>query len=521
MIENHLASLIQYALRKNLITQRDVVFIQNQFMALFNLNADFLAQHAINQEITHLAEYPDEILDDIYTYLSTSPNHLYNWLQGNFEHICCYLMGLLTPAPSIVEAQFNHLYQVHGADAALQYFYQLSKDNFYIRSAALKNNLKWSYTSSYGDMQITINLAKPEKDPRQIALLKFKPSLASAYPQCVLCKENEGYVGNLAEPSSLAPARFNHRLITLTLNHQRWFLQYSPYMYYNEHTIIFSDIHRAMYTCENSFLAMFDFVDQFPRYFIGSNADLPIIGGSILNHDHFQGGDYTFPLESATMKAQVSFNKYPLVKAHIMQWPISTIRLVGTRQSLLALANEILCHWRSYSNIKDNIYANTAGINHNGLTFILRYNQTQDNYTLYLMLRNNRTSDTFPDGIFHAHPHLHHIKKENIGLIEAAGLAILPGRLATELAQISALLKSFSSEAKFTINQNLMLHEEWIDELSLQIKQNRHQNSDIDLFLRNEVAKKFVHVLECCAVFQGNRLSSWNDFLQQLDAYCV
>jgi UDPglucose--hexose-1-phosphate uridylyltransferase len=521
MIEVYLASLIHYAVAKKLLDWRDVTIIKNHLIGLFELDVDIPLADVDN--LTIIPEYPDQILEDIYHYLSKHPNYLYRFLDGDFDKISCYLMGLVTPLPSVIESNFYDLVNNKQVVLALKYFYQLSLNNFYIKLSALKNNRHWQYQSRYGTIELTINLAKPEKDPRQIAMLKSsQEATTNSYPQCILCKENEGYLGDLTKLPKPKPARFNHRLITLTLNHQKWFFQYSPYMYYNEHSIVFSECHRDMLTHQDSFLAMFDFVTQFPHYFIGSNADLPIIGGSILNHDHFQAGNYIFPIESATNKAAIVFNDYPQARGYILNWPLTVMKLIGNKADLINLATTILHSWRSYTSVKDNLYAYTAQINHNGLTSILRNNQ-DDSHTLYLMLRNNRTSDEFPDGIFHPHQGLHHIKKENIGLMEAAGLAILPGRLNRELEIIEDILRKSIAENEIvdTLKQ-VSLHQEWLTELDAKFADNGRDIADLNPFLANQVAERFIEVLECCAVFNDSArfMLSWQDFLSGINADC-
>ncbi|UUZ82323.1 UDP-glucose--hexose-1-phosphate uridylyltransferase [Paenibacillus sp. P26] len=347
------------------------------------------------------------------------------------------IMGMLMPRESELVRRFWTTAKTEGAERATDDFYRLCIDSNYIPMARIRKNLYWLAPTEYGELEITVNLSKPEKDPKEIAMLRSAPQ--SHYPKCLLCIENVGYAGRLNHP-----ARQNLRVIPLELSGDPWFFQYSPYVYYNEHSIIFDREHRPMTISKDSFGRSLDFIDQFPHYFIGSNADLPIVGGSILNHDHFQGGRHVFPMEKAPVEESFSHPDYPGLKLGIVKWPMSVIRISShSRTQLLKVAGDILDVWKQHSDPENEIYAFTErdGVRtpHHTITPIARNNATGE-YEMDLVLRDNRTSDEFPDGIFHPHPELHHIKKENIGLIEVMGLAILPGRLKGELEQIARRL---------------------------------------------------------------------------------
>ncbi|MBQ5390634.1 MAG: UDP-glucose--hexose-1-phosphate uridylyltransferase, partial [Clostridia bacterium] len=330
------------------------------------------------------------------------------------------LMGLLTPAPREVIDMFTALYS-ESPEAATDYYYKLSRDTDYIRTYRVKKDLRWVYESDFGALDITVNLSKPEKDPKAIAAARN--AVKSAYPKCALCHENEGYAGHLN-----AAARQNHRTIPITINNSQWYMQYSPYVYYNEHCIAFNGEHTPMKIDRAAFGKLLDFVTLFPHYFLGSNADLPIVGGSILSHDHFQGGKYEFAMTKAPLEKELTFKGFEDVEAGIVKWPLSTIRLCGPdRERIIELADKILGAWRGYTDADAFVFAETNGEPHNTITPIAR--RRGDKYELDLVLRNNITTEEYPLGVYHPHAELHHIKKENIGLIEVMGLAVLPSRL--------------------------------------------------------------------------------------------
>ena len=337
--------------------------------------------------------------------------------------------------------------------AATDYFYKLSRDSDYIRRYRIKKDLKWTAETEYGTLDITVNLSKPEKDPKAIAAAKLAKQ--SGYPKCLLCKENEGYAGRINHP-----ARQNHRIIPVTINQSDWFFQYSPYVYYNEHCIVFHGEHKPMKIERATFAKLLDFVSQFPHYFVGSNADLPIVGGSILSHDHFQGGNYEFAMAKAPVEREISFVGFEDVKAGIVKWPMSVIRVsAADKERLIALADKILSAWRGYTDEEAFVFAETDGEPHNTITPIAR--RRGGDYELDLVLRNNITTAEHPLGVYHPHAKLHHIKKENIGLIEVMGLAVLPARLKNEMADLE---QAILDGASIRTDEVLAKHADWVEE---------------------------------------------------------
>ena len=397
------------------------------------------------------------------------------------------LMGVLTPFPHEVRRKFSELY-AQSPESATAWYYQFSQDTNYIRRDRIQKDRKWTYDSKYGTLDVTINLSKPEKDPRAIAAAKLAPQ--TDYPKCQLCSENEGYAGRLNHP-----ARQNHRLIPVTIAGSQWYLQYSPYVYYNEHCIVLNRRHTPMKIDRACFCKLFDFVKQFPHYFVGSNADLPIVGGSILSHDHFQGGNYEFAMAKAPVEEPVEFAGFGDVKAGIVRWPMSVIRLsCPDSDRIIQLADKILSAWRAYSDPSVSVYAETEGTPHNTITPIAR--KRGENFELDLVLRNNLTTEEHPLGLFHPHARLHHIKKENIGLIEVMGLAVLPSRLKTELA---GLREAILDRADIRGDEALAKHADWVDGLRERYSFTRENTEDI---LFREVGAVFEQVLEDAGVFK-------------------
>lgn len=395
------------------------------------------------------------------------------------------LMAALTPFPHEVRDRFREKYAV-SPQAATEWYYSFSKATNYIRTDRIKKDRKWIYEGKYGALDITINLAKPEKDPKAIA--KARNTLSTNYPACQLCMENEGYAGRIGHP-----ARGNHRLIPLELNGEDWFLQYSPYSYYNEHCIAFNSRHIPMKVDRAAFRKLLDFVTLFPHYFIGSNADLPIVGGSILSHDHFQGGRYEFAMARAEVEEELNFEGYEDVRAGIVAWPLSVIRLRGKEADRLTdLADNILKAWRAYSDPSVFVFAETDGEPHNTITPIAR--RRGSDYELDLVLRNNITTEEHPLGLFHPHAELHHIKKENIGLIEVMGLAVLPSRLKNELEEVKKTLVSGEEP-----ENSIALHAEWMNMLR---EKYSFTEENADQIIQNEVGAVFERVLEDAGVFK-------------------
>lgn len=398
------------------------------------------------------------------------------------------LMNALLPRPAQVQQTFREQYDI-SPEAATAYYYKFSQDSDYIRRYRIKKDQKWTVDTAYGTLDITINLSKPEKDPKAIAAARN--SAASSYPKCQLCMENEGYAGRADHP-----ARENHRIIPITINDSDWGFQYSPYVYYNEHCIVFNGEHTPMKIERNTFVKLFDFIKLFPHYFLGSNADLPIVGGSILSHDHFQGGHYTFAMAKAPVIRSFTVKGYEDVTAGIVKWPLSVIRLQCTDETrIIDLADHILRTWRGYTDPDAFIFAETDGQPHNTITPIAR--KRGDLYELDLTLRNNITTEEHPLGVYHPHAALHHIKKENIGLIEVMGLAVLPARLKGELE----LLKEYILEGKdIRSNHSIEKHADWVDEFLPNYPEINALN--VEEILQQEVGKIFCQVLEDAGVYK-------------------
>ncbi|MBQ5581455.1 MAG: UDP-glucose--hexose-1-phosphate uridylyltransferase, partial [Clostridia bacterium] len=398
------------------------------------------------------------------------------------------LMGVVTPRPSDVVKTFQSLYG-ESPEKATDWFYQFSQDTNYIRATRVAKDIRWSVPSEFGDIDISINLSKPEKDPRDIAAAKTAKQ--SAYPKCQLCLENEGYAGRMDHP-----ARQNHRIIPVTINESHWGFQYSPYVYYNEHCIVLNGEHVPMKIDRAAFRKLFDFVGQFPHYFLGSNADLPIVGGSILSHDHFQGGRYEFAMAKAPYESTFTVPGYEDVEAGIVHWPLSVIRLRGEDDArIIDLADHILKAWRGYTDEAAFIFAETDGEPHNTITPIAR--KRDGKFELDLALRNNITTEECPLGVYHPHAEYHHIKKENIGLIEVMGLAILPARLKTEMALLAECL---TGDKRMEDYPELEQHAEWARDIAA--RRTDLNKDTVDDILKEEIGHVFVHVLEDAGVYK-------------------
>ena len=424
MIQERILELTEYGLVTGLVEPEDRRFTINRLLELFHLDeledevaAAYAKRTPMTQESAEAAL--EDILNEMLDYAAEDglmPEDTITY-RDLFD---TKIMGMLVPRPSEVIKKFQALYQISPKEAT-DYFYKLSRDTNYIRRYRIKKDQKWTADTEFGTLDITINLSKPEKDPKAIAAAKLAKQ--SGYPKCLLCKENEGYAGRVNHP-----ARQNHRIIPVTINHSDWFFQYSPYVYYNEHCIVFNAEHTPMKIEKATFGKLLDFVEQFPHYFVGSNADLPIVGGSILSHDHFQGGHYEFAMAKAPVEKELVFKGFEDVKAGIVKWPMSVIRISAPqKERLIELADKILLAWRGYTDEDAFIFAETEGEPHNTITPIAR--KRGNDYELDLVLRNNITTEEHPLGVYHPHAKLHHIKKENIGLIEVMGLAVLPARL--------------------------------------------------------------------------------------------
>lgn len=480
MIYESIKKLITYGLEKGLIENEDVIYTQNKIIDALNLEEYEEPQKSFSD--VDLEETLSEILDYAEKNSIISDSIVYRDLFDT------KIMGLLTDRPSNVIKKFNELYR-ESPEKATDYFYTFSQDTDYIRRYRIKKDVKWVTESEFGDIDITINLSKPEKDPKAIAAAKN--AAQSGYPKCNLCRENEGYAGRVN-----SSARENHRIIPVTINDSPWCFQYSPYVYYNEHCIVFNSEHTPMQINRYTFRKLLDFVKLFPHYFVGSNADLPIVGGSILSHDHFQGGRYEFAMAKAPIEISLSFDGFSDVEAGIVKWPMATIRLSSENtDSLCALADKLLVAWRGYTDEKAFIYAETKGERHNTITPIAR--KRENKYELDLVLRNNITTDEHPLGVYHPHAELHHIKKENIGLIEVMGLAVLPARLKEEMALLSdALIKGADPSS----DERIAKHAEWAKDISEKYDNITEDNAN-DI-LKHEIGKVFVKVLTDAGVYK-------------------
>lgn len=481
MIDTAISNLIRYALEKGLIQPEDTICATNSLLEV--LKKDSYEPVKTEGEID-LAKTLDELCD------YAAENGL---LENNSvvyrDLFDTALMGRLTPMPREVIAKFKSLYN-EDAKKATDWYYDLSQNTNYIRRDRIAKDMQWKTETDYGTLDITINLSKPEKDPKAIAAARNMP--ASSYPKCLLCKENEGYAGRVNHP-----ARQNHRVVPVTIDNTPWFMQYSPYVYYPEHCIVFNSQHTPMKIDRACFRKLLDFVGQFPHYFVGSNADLPIVGGSILAHDHFQGGHYTFAMETAPIETEISFDGFDDVKAGIVKWPMSVIRLTAKEpERLIELADKILNSWRNYTDEAAMILAFTDNTPHNTITPIAR-RRGQD-FELDLVLRNNITTDEHPLGLYHPHEQLHHIKKENIGLIEVMGLAVLPARLKTELA---VLADKMVKGEDLTADELTASHAEWAYEI---MKNNQITVKNVTSIIEKEVGKVFAEVLEHAGVYKRN-----------------
>ena len=444
-----ISRLVNYGLQRGLIAQEDKAYAANRMLALLGLR-EFEPQ-PVEEEL----HTPVEPLEALCQYAAEQGIIDPDTRDGR-DQFDTELMNCLMPRPSQVVKEFYSLYD-QDKEAATDYYYDLARSSNYIRVDRVEKDKMWTAPTPYGDLVITINLSKPEKDPKAIAAAKNAPQ--SGYPKCALCRENEGYLG-----SANQAARGNHRLIPLTLGGEDWFLQYSPYVYYNEHCIVLSGEHRPMKVSRQSISRLLEFVTFLPHYFVGSNADLPIVGGSILTHDHFQGGRYEFPMAKAPVREKVSFAGFEDVEAGIVNWPMSVIRLGGSdRERLVDLADRILTAWREYSDESADILAYTGDTPHNTITPIAR--RRGEDFELDLVLRNNRTTEEHPLGLFHPHAEYHNIKKENIGLIEVMGLAILPARLLAETALLEKALKDPTRSEEIMARPEMEKHQAWFEEL--------------------------------------------------------
>ena len=480
MVYEAIKKLVTYGMETGLISEEEKIYSTNIILDVLKL--DDYEEPEENYEKVELEPVLKELLD-------------YAVEKGLIEDSVVYrdlfdtrLMNCLVPRPSQVIKTFKEKYAA-SPEEATNYYYKLSRDSDYIRRYRVCKDMKWVTKTEYGDIDITINLSKPEKDPKAIAAAKLAKQ--SGYPKCQLCRENEGYAGRTNHP-----ARENHRIIPITINGGQWGFQYSPYVYYNEHCIVFNGQHVPMKVERATFVKLFDFIKLFPHYFIGSNADLPIVGGSILSHDHFQGGNYEFAMAKAPVEREFTVKGYEDVKAGIVKWPLSVIRLSCTDEKrIIDLADHILKAWRGYTDEEAYVFAETDGEPHNTITPIAR--KRGDMYELDLALRNNITTPECPFGLYHPHNELHHIKKENIGLIEVMGLAVLPSRLKEEME----ILSDYIVDGKdIRSNEKIEKHADWVDEFRPKYPVISAEN--VDAVLKEEIGIVFKKVLEDAGVFK-------------------
>ena len=479
MVDNAVAKLVAYALQTGLIQPCEKDWAVNTILDALKL--DSYADPGQDWGQVELAPVLEELLDDAHARGVLSENSVVYRDLFDTE-----IMGRLTPRPAQVIEEFQTLYK-EAPQKATDWYYKFSQDTNYIRRDRIAKDVKWKAPTEYGDLDVTINLSKPEKDPKAIAAAKNLP--ASAYPRCQLCAENEGYAGRVNHP-----ARQNHRIVPITINGSPWFLQYSPYVYYNEHCICLNSQHVPMKIDRACFAKLLDFVGQFPHYFVGSNADLPIVGGSILAHDHFQGGRYEFAMAKAPVETPFTFPGFEDVEAGIVKWPMSVVRIASEDpERLIDLADRILTAWRGYTDESAFIFAETEGEPHNTITPIAR--KRGEKFELDLVLRNNITTQEHPLGVYHPHAELHHIKKENIGLIEVMGLAVLPARLKEEL---SAVAEALASGKDLRSGELTGKHADWAERFAKDYAITPDNALDI---VKAETGKVFAQVLEHCGVY--------------------
>lgn len=480
MLNKSISKLVQYGIETGLMPECEKNYAVNLLLDVFHEDEYQEPEETFSN--VDLEETLGELLDEAVKRGLIQDSVVYRDLFDT------RLMNCLMPRPAQVQKEFWENYR-EDPRKATDYFYKLSQDSDYIRRYRVKKDQKWTVESPYGDIDITINLSKPEKDPKAIAAAKNAKS--SSYPKCLLCPQNEGYAGRVNHP-----ARENHRIIPITINDSPWGFQYSPYVYYNEHCIVFNFQHTPMKIERNAFIKLFDFVKLFPHYFLGSNADLPIVGGSILSHDHFQGGHYTFAMAKAEIETPVTIPGYEDIEAGIVKWPLSVLRIRHKDEKrLVDLASHVLEVWRGYTDEAAFIYAETDGEPHNTITPIAR--KRGDVFELDLTLRNNITTEEHPLGVYHPHAQYHHIKKENIGLIEVMGLAVLPARLKEEMELLEEYILAGKDVAS---NEKIEKHAAWVSEFLPKYPDISSEN--IHEILQKEIGNVFVHVLEDAGVYK-------------------
>lgn len=480
MIDTAVAKLVRYAENTGLIAPEDHIWAVNTLLEALKL--DSYEEPVLDDTPIDLPAVLDELMDDAHARgVMENDSIVYRDLFDTS------LMGRLTPPPREVIAKFRALYAQNPVEAT-NWYYKFSQDTNYIRRDRIARDMQWKADTAYGELDITINLSKPEKDPKAIAAARDLP--AASYPKCQLCPENAGYAGRVNHP-----ARQNHRIIPITIDQTPWYMQYSPYVYYNEHCIVFNSVHTPMKIDRACFRKLLDFIGQFPHYFVGSNADLPIVGGSILAHDHFQGGRYEFAMAKAPVETELHFTGFDDIRAGIVRWPMSVIRLTAADPDrLVELADRILNAWRGYTDEEATIFAETDGVPHNTITPIAR--RRGSDYEIDLVLRNNLTTEEHPLGLYHPHAELHHIKKENIGLIEVMGLAVLPARLKNELAVLGEKMVKGEDLRADPLTAS---HAEWAERI---MQENEVTADNVTDILQREVGLVFAQVLEHAGVYK-------------------
>ncbi|MBR6218042.1 MAG: UDP-glucose--hexose-1-phosphate uridylyltransferase [Eubacterium sp.] len=506
-INTLITELVKYGTENGLVDEADKVYVTNTLLETLGLSDYEEDADALKSSTRSIQSILDDILDyakdnEICELDTVTQRDLFD----------TKLMGCITPLPSVVRAKFNEKL-AHSTKEATDFYYSFSKATNYIRTERVAKDEKWVTATEYGDIDITINLSKPEKDPRDIAAAgKAK---ASGYPKCLLCKENEGYAGHISHP-----ARQNHRVIPIKLSGDDYFLQYSPYVYYNEHCIIFNDKHIPMVINKNTLSKLISFVGQYQHYTAGSNADLPIVGGSILSHDHFQGGAYTFAMARADYEYKFEMKGFPEVEAGIIKWPLSVIRLKSaSAEAITEAADKILGLWRKYTDEDAFILAETDGVPHNTITPIARFEDGR--YILDLALRNNITTEEHPMGVYHPHAEYHHIKKENIGLIEVMGLAILPARLKKEMEALEAHILAGKDISLLKDDEALGKHADWVTEWITKYDADTLKNPEkLHKAVQNEIGLVFSKVLECAGVYKRDEagMAAFRRFTDSLNA---
>ncbi len=484
MINTYITELVNYGISKGLVDELDRVYVTNRLIGFFGLDEYTAPEEVPASRELHL------ILEDMMSWAYSNGVMKSDTTAGK-DLFDTAVMGVITPPPSSVIRRFNELCNKSSKDAT-DWYYDFSKATNYIRTDRIAKDVKWVTPTEFGDIDITINLSKPEKDPRDIAAAGKAKS--TSYPKCLLCPENEGYAGTLTHP-----ARQNHRIIPVILDGEEYYLQYSPYVYYNEHCIILNKKHIPMVINRSTFKKLLCFVEQFPHYTAGSNADIPIVGGSILSHDHFQGGSYTFPMARASYRKTFILPEYEDLTAGIVNWPMSVIRLQGSDiERLTDCADMILNKWKNYTDEDAFIFAETEGVPHNAITPIARKN-SEGRFELDLVLRNNITTEEHPMGVYHPHAEYHHIKKENIGLIEVMGLAVLPARLKKEMTQLEDAILSGSDISSI---EDISKHADWVDEWKSGYDLSSPES--VRSALQIEIGKTFAKILSCAGVYKND-----------------